>query len=87
MILAGIVAFGVAALALRPVGHRLKAQHGVWTWVVGVVVVLIAAAVLWAGTAPGLSVLWGVGIGIGLGGLSGLRYGRGTLIDMLGRKR
>ena len=82
-VVVGIVVFVIAALALRPVGRLLKEQV-VWTWAVGIVVFLVAIAMLVLGQTKGPDWLWGAGIGLGLGGLSGLRYGEGTLLSMLG---
>jgi len=85
--IAGVVAFVVAASVARPAGRALK-HVGTWALIVtGVLVVAAATAVATYGLMPGNDVWWGVGLGFGFGGLSGLRYGRGTLFDLLARPK
>jgi hypothetical protein len=50
----------------------------------GVVIVVAATALAWWGVSTADDVVWGVALGVGFGGLSGLRYGNGTLFDLLG---
>lgn len=84
--IAGVVAFVVAAALARPVGRALS-RFGTWAQVAaGILIVAGATAVAAYGLLPGNDVWWGVGLGAGFGGLSGLRYGRGTLFDLLGRR-
>lgn len=84
--IAGVVAFVASAALARPVGRALKGV-GAWAQVlVGILVVTVATALAAYGLMPGNDVWWGVGLGLGFGGLSGLRYGRGTLFDLLGRR-
>lgn len=83
---AGAVAFLVAAALARPVGRALS-RFGTWAQVTtGILIVAAATAVAAYGLLPGNDVWWGVGLGAGFGGLSGLRYGRGTLFDLFGRR-
>ena len=85
-VVVGLVVFAAAALAMRPVGRWLKSRHVTWTWAVGIVLVLVAVAVLTLAQVQGQDWMWGAGIGLGLGGLSGMRYGEGTLLSLLGGK-
>jgi hypothetical protein len=80
----GVVAFVAAAVVARPAGRALK-RFGTWAIVVaGLVIVAGATALAFVGIRGGDDLLWGLALGIGFGGVSGLRYGRGTLLDMFG---
>lgn len=84
--IAGVVVFVAAASLARPLGRALKGV-GVWAQVLaGVVVVMVATALSAYGLSLHDDVWWGVGLGLGFGGLSGLRYGRGTLLDLIGHR-
>jgi hypothetical protein len=87
IVIAGVAAFVAAAYSSRPAGRAVK-RIGLWAQVMaGVLIVLVATAVAAYGLLPGNDVWWGVGLGLGFGGLSGLRYGQGTLFDLLGRRK
>lgn len=91
-VVSGIVALVAAALVARPVGRALKARPFAWfigscVAVVLVAVGLMAAAIVVAApdrTASDL--LQGVGLGLGFGGLSGLRYGYKGLFEVAATK-
>lgn len=85
MLIAGIGTFALAAFLFRPVGHGLKTRAPLWTWLVGVAIAVAAMALLAVGSIRQIDWLWGVGLGLGFGGLSGLRYGSGTLLALLHR--
>jgi uncharacterized protein YjeT (DUF2065 family) len=83
-VVAGVVAFIAAAALARSLARALK-RYGTRALVAaGVVIVIAATALAWWGLSTNGDVLWGVALGIGFGGLSGLRYGNGTLFDLLG---
>jgi hypothetical protein len=85
-VIAGVVAFLASASLARPLGRMLK-RIGTWALVAAGVVILIAATALaYWGLLTGDNLWWGIALGLGFGGLNGLRYGRGTLFDLLGRR-
>ena len=45
------------------------------------------AALAWWGLSIGSDTWWWIALGLGFGGLTGLRYGHGTLLDLLIRHR
>jgi hypothetical protein len=82
MIVAGVAALVAAVVTARLVGRALRGRR-VWTyWAANALVLVVAIAVLFAsvalaGGAPSdaADALWGIGLGLGFGGLAGLRYG------------
>jgi hypothetical protein len=85
-VIAGVVALVASASLARPLGRALTPK-GLWALIVaGVVIVIAATALAWWGLAVGGDVWWGIALGLGFGGLSGLRYGHGTLFDVLLRR-
>ena len=85
-VVAGIVALVAAASLARPLGRALT-RKGTWALITGgVVIVVFATALAWWGLSVGSNVWWGIALGLGFGGLSGLRYGHGTLFDILMRR-
>jgi len=85
-VVAGVVAFIASAALARSLGLALK-RFGTRALVAaGVVIVAAATALAWWGVSAANDVVWGVALGIGFGGLSGLRYGNGTLFDLLVRR-
>ena len=84
--IAGVVALVASASLARPLG-RFLTRKGLWALIAGgVVIVLVATALAWWGLSVGSDVWWGIALGLGFGGLSGLRYGHGTLFDILTRR-
>lgn len=80
-IVAGVGALVVAVLVARPLGRALEGRSSSWFWIANAVI-LIAAIVLAVVSALSRNdVLWGVALGIGFGGLAGLRYGRKGLFS------
>jgi cytosine/uracil/thiamine/allantoin permease len=75
----------VAIIGLRPVGRMLKDRASWWYRGALALIVLVAVAVIGIAmdvARPGMplyDVLWGVGLGLGFGGLAGLRYGHDGL--------
>jgi hypothetical protein len=85
-VVAGVVAFIASATLARSLARFLK-RTGVWAlYAAGAAILAIATALAWWGASIGSDVWWGVALGLGFGGLSGLRYGTGTLFDLLGRR-
>ena len=85
-VVAGVVAFIASAASARSLALALK-RFGTRALVAaGVVIVVAATALAWWGVSTGDDVVWGVALGTGFGGLSGLRYGNGTLFDLLGHR-
>jgi len=85
-VIAGVVAFVASAFSARYLG-RMLTRRGTWALVAGGVVILaIATALAWWGLSIGSDVWWWIALGLGFGGLTGLRYGHGTLIDALMRR-
>lgn len=88
----GIVVLVVAAFGARPVGRALKARPSSWylaasaaIFVVALLVFVISALPQSAGT-PVSDALEGVALGLGFGGLAGLRYGYKGLFENLAGK-
>lgn len=71
----GIVAFVIAAVVARPVGRRLQGSPAWIRTFVAVLVIVGATAILVFASLGARDLLWGIGVGIGLGGVTGLRYG------------
>jgi len=85
-VIAGVVAFVASAFLARYLG-RILTRRGTWALVAGgVVIVAIATALAWWGLSIGSDVWWWIALGLGFGGLTGLRYGHGTLFDLLTRR-
>ncbi len=85
-VIAGVVALVASAWSARPLG-RFLTRKGTWALIAGgVAIVVFATALAWWGLSVGGGVWWGVALGLGFGGLSGLRYGHGTLFDILVRR-
>jgi hypothetical protein len=91
-VVSGIVALVAAALGARPVGRALKTRPFAWfigscAAIVLVAVALMAVAIVLAAPDRATSdLLQGVGLGIGFGGLSGLRYGYKGLFEVAATK-
>jgi len=78
----GVIALVVAVIGARPVGRALKARPITWFAAANVLVVLISLAIIVASSmiavplsASTSDALYGLGLGLGFGGLAGLRYG------------
>ncbi|HEY5483750.1 MAG TPA: hypothetical protein VIK31_08060 [Propionibacteriaceae bacterium] len=85
-VVGGVVAFIASAALARSLALYLKRFGTRALIAAGVVIVVAATALAWWGVASGSGLVWGVALGAGFGGLSGLRYGNGTLFDVLGRR-
>jgi hypothetical protein len=87
-VVSGIVALVAAALGARPVGRALKTRPAAWfigscVAIVILSVGLMAVAIVLASPDRTTSdLLQGVGLGLGFGGLSGLRYGYKGLFEV-----
>jgi len=83
----GIVALAVAAFGARPIGRALRVRPRIWYLVVSAAVLLLAVALFAYASLPlpgGSAVadaLQGVALGLGFGGLAGLRYGYKGLFE------
>jgi hypothetical protein len=82
----GVVAFIVAAYFARLLARAIRHLGSRVLVAVGVVIVIAATALAWWGASSGSDAAWGIALGAGFGGLSGLRYGNGTLFDLLARR-
>lgn len=71
----GIVAFVIAAVVARPVGRRLRSAPAWVRTLAAVLVIAAATAILVFASLGARDLLWGIGVGVGLGGVTGLRYG------------
>jgi hypothetical protein len=85
----GVIALVVAVIGARPVGRALKVRPIPWFVGANVLIVLVALATIVASsmTASPLNTttsdaLYGVGLGLGFGGLAGLRYGYKGLFEV-----
>jgi drug/metabolite transporter (DMT)-like permease len=74
-VFAGLVTLVVAAFAARLVGRALRPRASWWFWTANVLVFVAAVGLVLASTLTANDVLWGIGLGLGCGGLAGLRYG------------
>jgi hypothetical protein len=79
-LLATIGAVGVAGVAGYLIGVRLRTRRPWLYWAANVVVVLLGAAVIAAGTLMGSDAAWLAGLGVIAGGLTGLKYGLGRVV-------
>jgi hypothetical protein len=73
--LAGIVTLVVVAALTRFVGMSLRARPDWWYWTATAVVFVAAVGLVFVSTLIGSDTLWGVALGLGFGGVAGLRYG------------
>jgi hypothetical protein len=73
--LAGIVTLVVVAVLTRYVGRALRSRPSWWYWVANAVVFLAAIALVFESTLIRSDIAWTVGLGVGFGGIAGLRYG------------
>lgn len=84
-VLSGVVVTVVAIIGLRPVGRMLKGRASWWYLGALAATVLVAMAVIGVSMSAAQQgsvvsdALWGVGLGLGFGGLAGLRYGHDGL--------
>jgi hypothetical protein len=91
-VVSGIVALVAAALGARPVGRALKQRPFAWFIASCAAIVVVALALMAVGIAVAApdrtmsDLLQGVGLGIGFGGLSGLRYGYKGLFEVTSAK-
>jgi hypothetical protein len=90
----GVIALFAAVLGTRPVGHALKVRTARWYYIGLIAIALVATSILFVsvwvrpGDVATGDALWGVGLGLGFGGLAGLRYGyKGTFELFGGRDR
>jgi hypothetical protein len=88
-LVSGVIALVVAAIGARPVGRALRARPIVWYASASVLVVLVALAIIVASTTlavpistPTTDALYGAGLGLGFGGLAGLRHGYKGLFEV-----
>jgi Na+/proline symporter len=75
MLIAGAVALVVSVLLTRRVGRALRGRPRWLYWAANATVAVVALALLMASSIIPSRPLWGVGLGLGFGGLAGLRYG------------
>jgi type II secretory pathway pseudopilin PulG len=80
-VLGGVGSLVATAIAGRVVGRVLRPLSPVWYWIANAVVLLAAVALMTFGTLRGSDLYFGIALGIGFGGLAGLRQGcRGLVI-------
>lgn len=75
MLVAGGMTLVVAVLVARLVGRALKDRPRWWYWAANAFVTVVSLALLTASALLPSRPLWGVALGLGCGGLAGLRYG------------
>lgn len=91
-VLSGIIALVAAALAARLVGRALRSRSRGWFIGANALIAIVALALVVASaifgppSAPTGDVLYGMGLGLGFGGLAGLRYGYKGLFEVTGAK-
>jgi uncharacterized membrane protein YgdD (TMEM256/DUF423 family) len=84
----GVIALAAAAFGARLVGRWLRVHPAKWYYGALVATALVAVALLFVSIAvktgdPGTGdALWGVGLGLGCGGLAGLRYGYKGMFEL-----
>ena len=89
----GIVALVAAALGARPLGRALKRRPFAWFIASCIAVAVVGIALLMSGSVLAASspttgaLLQGVGLGVGFGGLSGMRYGYKGLFEVATKER
>lgn len=87
-IVAGVVVLAVAVIGARLVGRALRTRPSAWYVAADVIVVLVALALIAASSllaqagSPVGEALYGAGLGLGFGGLAGLRYGYKGLFEV-----
>jgi hypothetical protein len=81
-LVSGVIVLVVVAIGARPVGRALQTRPIAWYAAANAFVFLLALAIVVASTALAApssmatsDALYGAGLGIGFGGLAGLRYG------------
>jgi hypothetical protein len=88
----GVIALVAAAVGARLVGRWLKIHPAKWYYGALVAIALVAIALLFvsiavkAGDPASGDAFWGLGLGVGCGGLAGLRYGYKGLFEIPGAK-
>jgi hypothetical protein len=82
MIAAGTGTLVAATLVARLVGRALRTRPGWWYWAASAFILLVAVGLVLISTVLASDVLWGVGLGLGFGGLAGLRYGLKGLFEV-----
>lgn len=71
----GITALVIAVVLTRPLGRRLKGAAGWAKGLAAVAVLAVSLAIVVAASLLQNDLMWGIGIGFGFGGLTGLRHG------------
>ena len=82
MILAGLATLVAATLVARLAGRALRNRPAWWYWAASAAVLLVAVGLILVSTVLSSDLLWGVGLGLGFGGLAGLRYGLKGLFEV-----
>lgn len=89
-LVSGVIALVATALATRSLGHALKARPVLWYRGSMAGAVVAAMGILFASAMVAdpvtKDVLWGIGLGLGFGGLAGLRYGYKGLFEVTAGK-
>jgi uncharacterized membrane protein YhhN len=91
-VVSGVIALVAATLVARPVGRMLKARPEAWYFVVNALVFIVAVVLVYASMtaapdgSPVSDALMGVALGVGFGGLAGLRYGYKGLFEISSAK-
>lgn len=91
-VVSGVISLIAVTLIARPVGRALKARPATWYIGVSVGVFIVALALILASLtmapngSPASDALMGVALGLGFGGLAGLRYGYKGLFEITADK-
>jgi hypothetical protein len=87
-VVSGVVALIVATLGARSVGRLLKTRPAAWYFTASALVFVVAVALFvvaslaWPAGVPAAGALGGVALGLGFGGMAGLRYGYKGMFEL-----
>jgi hypothetical protein len=91
-VVSGVITLIVAVLIARPLGRALKARPIGWYIAANALAFIVAMGLVFASSAaapagtPISDALLGLALGVGFGGLAGLRYGYKGLFELAGAK-
>ena len=75
VLLGGVGALVVTALAGRALGRVMRGHSAALYWTSNALILIVAMALVACSTVAASDLLFGLGLGLGFGGLAGLRYG------------
>lgn len=84
----GVGSLLATAFAGRAIGRAFRSRSSAWYWAANAIVLVVALGLLALSSAQGSDLLFGIALGVGFGGLAGLRQGcRGLVIPAVAAGR